>query len=253
MYIIWRNVSWIKNSSSMLLFFDDLFGWQWILFQGLGMLEFWCIKVFNAVYEILLLLFLLDGYQKKRKRSNSFNSETKIKIFWKINYLDWTKIDQYKPSLSGNGFFSWVCACFNFVASNPSIPWIKFCCDFSVATSKSKQNNIPLVMHFVSRIYCFYKPSAVGRTIFSWVTVSLSLSGVKPSNWLLRSTATFGKSSNFGADIFLSENVNKHTKKHSFIRLFDRNKCEIGEFIQLLNRDCIIHIDRRIFFEVIVI
>lgn len=46
-------------------------------------------------------------------------------------------------------------------------------------------------------------PSAVGSTIFSWVTVSLSLSVEKPSIWLLIFSATFGRSSNFGADIFI--------------------------------------------------
>lgn len=74
-------------------------------------------------------------------------------------------------------------------------------------------------------------PSAVGRTIFSWVTVSLRFSVENPSNCDLRSTATFGKSSNFGADIFQWDTITvllkwANTQKEKQISFIQRNfKC----------------------------
>lgn len=45
----------------LLLSLDDLLSWQHVLLVGLGVLQFFCIEVLNAGYELILLLLLLDS------------------------------------------------------------------------------------------------------------------------------------------------------------------------------------------------
>lgn len=123
--------------NGLLFFFDDFFGWKWILLVGFGMFQFGCIEVFDAIDEIQFFLFLFDCCKSDRDKLGNI----KILDIKPRGILFARYVATHLPSKSGNGFFSWVCACFNLVASKCSMPEIRFCCVFSVATSIEKERN----------------------------------------------------------------------------------------------------------------
>lgn len=114
------------------LLIDGLFGGQWILLIGLGVLQRSSIEAFDSVHQVILRLLLLNSYEMKFKL-------IKVVEIWKIlQKLQHTKsnIDNKlsdKPSIGGNEFFSAVSVCLNFVASKPSTPVMNSLCCFSAA------------------------------------------------------------------------------------------------------------------------
>lgn len=74
-----------KHDLCFLLFFDNFFGWQRILFARFGMLQFGGIKVFDTIDEIVFGFFLFNGCELKKKETNYFNSITSLTIMFLRN------------------------------------------------------------------------------------------------------------------------------------------------------------------------
>lgn len=73
----------------LLLFFNDLFGWKWILFTGFGMFQFGCIEILDAIDEIQFLLLLFDCCKVEENN--------KLDIWIRCDHFGWP-LHAHRPS-----------------------------------------------------------------------------------------------------------------------------------------------------------